>query len=524
MLSATSLKFHSIWNNATKEIPPNPTGAVGELMSMLGGVLEVDIVEYGQVESSAFFLLDLSSLGFKGMDVNVVMVTHPSANEEQSELHARLLAEYKETVKSIGFCFHISLQYDEPEHNPFVPSWLEIVCMCGRDLERLLTAQVPSAVMFEVIRRQVGLPQLNPFNTTREARGAMFKGRSSEVQSLVGDLDNHYLVTGARRIGKTSLLKKAHSVLQGRTDTRHRSFYFNCLSWGDYSDCAHRLALKVDPRRDLRVNLGLRNLAYLLQRASADGRRPSILFLDECDRLLDSARAGNWQFLRLLHEATTSNWIRITFAGFRSVQELSTSRDSPFFRSIKDMPTPPLSAGEARGLLSDPFNSMDIPLRDPEQILDRVQKGSAGHPFLVQFYGEQLFARAAARTPQEVRLEDIDEIEDGFDLANFLKSHFLWNTLESDVPSRSERLCAVVCALQGDSQGWTERDFLDACAAHSSAKLSLDEAQRALTNLYYSCILGFSKGRYSFTFPLLRDTIARLYPSVETLLNDLERT
>ncbi len=517
-----SQKFPSLWQNACRENPPNPNGAVGELMSALGDVLDVEIVEYGQVASAGLFLLELSSLGFKGMDLNVIMVTHPNTSDEEARLHAHLITEYKDAVQSIGFCFHIAL-CEEPQPNLYVPSSLEAVYVCGLDLERLFNAQVPSAALFDIIRRQIGLRELCPFNTTREARGAMFKGRASELRSLVNDMDNQFLVTGARRIGKTSLLKRAQSVLNSKRETRNRSFYFDCYTWSDYWDCAHRLVQKVLPKGDLRLELGSRNLFHLLHRESAGGKRPFILFFDECDRLVDHEKSSDWPFFSFLQEAMDYNYIRVTFAGFRSVQEISRSKYSPFFGAIKDIRTQPLSNSEVKNLLADPFSTMGIPFIDANHILEKVHKRSGGHPFLVQFYGERLFDKAMGKSPQQVYPENVDEIENDFELTNFLKSHFLWNTMNSVTPSLSERLCAVIYALYGKYEPWTERDFLDACHSHSETSICLDDVQKAVTNLYYSCILGFSKDRYSFTFPLLRDTIVQLYPTVESLLNDLER-
>lgn len=524
MSSGAAKKFNDWWKDAVHENPPDPHGAAGKLVSLLGEALNVETVEYSQVESAALFLIDLSPLSsFKGLEINVVMLTHLPKDDDEARLQAEILNQYKDAAKSIGFCFYLILDYNSGFRNPFISSSLEAVYINGEDLERLVTARFPSVVLFEIISRQIGIKQLCPFTTNREARGTMFRGRTTEVSDLTKDMKNNYLVTGARRIGKTSLLTRADSILRSRPETRERTFIFNCLNWSDYWDCAHRLTLKIDPHKDHRLELGSRNLSYLLQKCSMGGSRPLILFFDECDRLITEEKMRSWPFLGVLQEATSKNWARVTFSGFRLVQELSSSTDSPFFGAIKSMEMRPFSPTESHDLLYDPFNVIGIPFKNHNYILDKVQKNSEGHPFVIQFYGERLFTRAVERSPQEVLPEDVDEIEEGFELSNFLKSHFLWNTSISDMPALNERLCALVFALHGTPQGWTEIEFRDECIKHIPG-IRIDDIQKALSNLYFASIFGFLKGKYSFTFPQMKNTIIQLYPTVKDLLMDINRS
>lgn len=519
-------KFHSLWQAALQERPPDPFGAAGSLVHAIGTCLGVETVEFDRVGQVALFLLDLSSLGFKGMDVNVVMISHPPGCEEEARQFADLITDYKHAVKSVGFCFHLVLQWDPPAPNPYISSYVDLIYLCGQDLERLAHSEVPASVLFATIRRQAPLQRLCPFNTTREARGGMFRGRKRELDRLMHDRGTHYVVTGARRIGKTSLLRRAADALRTSREMADRVFYFDCSVWGDFYDCARRLTHTLDARRELRIEESHRNLSYLLERLSYKGKRPLLLFLDECDRLVDYESQTQWPFLRALHEAASYNHVRLAFAGFRSVAALAQGSErlsacgSPFDRSLERLELSPLTPSETEGLLCDPLRSVDILLRDREAMAHRVQRSSAGHPFLVQFYGERLFQRAVERDPQEVVLEDVEAIESGFELSDFLLKHFLNNTMERGEPQIEEQICTLLLAHADAPHGWTEQDFWEACRRYIPG-LSLNVVHRSLANLFHARVLHYESGRYTFTFPLMCRALRQSYPNMEALIAGL---
>ncbi len=519
MTTDAGARFTRLWNAALAEARPDPHGAAGELVRALADLLDVEQVEYGRIGEAALFLLNLSSLGFRGMDLNVAMVTRPPRDEAESREHARLIEEYKDAVKSIGFCFHLVLDQTPPGRNPFVASSTEIVTLAGDDLDRMFRSQVPSAVLFEVLRRQVQLHLLCPFNTTREARGAMFRGRRNELERLTGEADTHFLVTGARMIGKTSLLRRAYNILYIQRDMRERLAYFDCSVWGGVKDCVLRLVNRIEPSEERRLeqNLNLRKAAYILKRRSYDGRRPLTLFFDECDSLVDAEAQSGWPFLGFLHEAAANRWARLAFAGFRSAQTLQHDGDSPFHNRLECLTLGPLSPAEAEGLLIEPMKAAGVGIDQSDLIAKRVLADSAGQPFLVQFFGERLFRMSAERTPQRIAPEDVEAIADGPELSRFLKTHFLWNTTLRGQPVTSERVFALLLAHLGDGDGWSQQQFEMASGEHGHP-VGMDHAYEALTNLCDARVLGPVGRRYAFAFPRLRSILREDHPDLDAAI------
>jgi hypothetical protein len=527
--------YRTLWKNACNERIPDPTGAVGALIRALAEHLDVEEVEYDHIGGAALFLLDLSKLGFKGMDLNVVMVTHPPTGEQEQKVQLALLAQYKHAVQSVGFCFHLFLSHTPPVDASLVPDYLDAVLMAGDDVERIFTSKLPESVLFGIIRRQVQIQWLCPFNVTEEARGAMFKGRKSELDRLTRELDRHFMITGARRIGKTSLLHKAYDVLRMHPPLReHRVYFLNCLTWGDYSDCIKQLARNIAPKKEIRMEKGRHNVSYMLREASAGGSKPLLLLFDELDAVVEADYAAEgWPFFRMLKEAASAGYVRLCFAGYRSMARLTHDgsarrvvergeSSSPFYGALTPLRLMPLSRPEADSLITSPFRALEIHLADEGRLKEELWIATKGFPFMVQFYGERLFSLAMHRTPYAIEPGDVDSVNRSHDLTRFLELHFLDNTRRGDAPVKSERLCAYLHATKSGGQLWTNGDFLKQCQ-DAGLSLTVDELSEALENLVDANVLEWEENRYRITFESLARFLCDSYKDAASYISSLEQ-
>ena len=535
-------RFTELWPRVLRESPPNPEGAVGELMALLEECLDVEQIQHAIVGEAASFLFDLSSLGFSGMGYNVLIVSPPPANTEEERWQADFLLEQKHAIDSIGFCFHLYLTNTRPERNAFVGTMQEAVFLGREDLEAIFSAQVPKAAFAAMIRRQTPVSQLCPFNTNREALGAMFKGRRAELATLIEDLSTSVALQGARRIGKTSLLRQGYTSLRNRylSEGRQRVFYFNCLTWASYSHACYMLAHKIDIKRELRVERGSKNIEYMLERCSHGGTKPLYLFFDEVDALIDLDAAQDWPFFRLLAWAKDEGFVRFVLAGFRSISRLvygqhehpahrrsgtipsTTITESPLLLALETITLNPLTRKEADQLLIEPMKSTEMQIQNEPDVLNRVWKGTSGYPFLVQFFGQHLFKIGAERNPPSISVEDVAEVEESAKLHEFLETHFIENTLQNGIPVSEERICAFLFA-HAEEANWTEQDFWEACRQYQ-VPLGLDglgTIHRAVKSLCDAQVLVYTHSRYAFAFPVMRTILTTSYPDVHKAIRAL---
>lgn len=524
--------FSNLWHNACSELHPDPKGAAGKLVNAIADLLSVEQVEYESIEDSALFLMDLGVLGFKGMDFNVIMISHPPRNKNEEKEQARLLSDYKRAVGSVGYCLHILLSLESPEPNEFIPSSLEAVVICGKDLERMFESKFPMSVLFGIIRRQAHIEQICPFNTDHEVRGGMFKGRKEELNRLTQDMESNFLISSSRRIGKTSLAIRAYDILRTRPEYKNRVFFFNCISWGGFMDCCSRIAHSVAPKRELRIERGTRNIAYLMERASNHGSQPLTFFFDELDRVVDAEASRDWPFFTVLAEAVRNRWARVVFIGYRSVEHLNVGANtiahhmrlysnSPFYRSLTPLNLKPLNQEEARSLILEPFDNIEIKVQNRHEVANHIWRNTKGHPFLIQFYGSRLFRKAVKRDPQEILWEDIEEIDNGRELDEFMETHFLENTIDKGKPVNAERICAILFAHYGTKDGFTQGDFVER-SDDLGHPLTIDEVREALTNLVNSTIFFYDHRKYSFTFSIMGQILRENYPNIAAILKTVD--
>jgi len=534
-----STRFRQIWPKLLREDRPYEDSAAADLMYLLEDVFEIQSIQHTRAGNAVSFLFDLSSLGFSGMGWNVVVVSPPPANQKDARWQARFLTEQKYAADSTGFCFHVYLCDEMPPRNEYVGVAHEAVFLCRRDLAEIISAKIPKMAFAAAVRKQTPVSRLCPFNTTHEASGAMFYGRRAELNMVAEDLSKSVAVQGARRIGKTSLLRHGYRILRSRLGEEgpSRAFYFNCLTWGSYTHACHILAHKIDPKRELRLDRAERNVEYMIERSSRNGTRPLYLFFDESDRLIDLDAANNWKFFNLLAWAKDAGMIRFVLAGYRSVGRLvygsgrgrgadasaiARTPDTPLWMALEPLNLTPLSRRDSDSLLTEPLRGTEVRIENEPLVRDRVWKATGGYPFLVQFFGQHLFNLAVERTPHSISPDDIEVVEQSPDLREFLETHFIENTLHNGVPAAQERACAFLFAHANDTD-WTEQDFWEACREYK-VPLGADElsvVHKAVKNLSDAQVLTYAQGRYSFAFPVMREVLTSSYPDVKKALRAL---
>ena len=372
------------------------------------------------------------------------------------------------------------------------------------DLVQIITSPIPKMAFAAIIRKQTPVSRLCPFNTNQEASGAMFHGRRNELSTVVGELTTCVTVQGARRIGKTSLLKRGYHILRNRcpAEGRQRVHFFNCVAWSNYSHACHMLAHTIDPRRELRLKRAEQNIQYMLERCSHLGARPLYVFFDEVDRLIDFDSVNGWKFFNLMAWAKDAGMVRFVLAGYRSISRLLLGQnrgrpngekaslmrglipDTPLLLALEPLTLGPLARKDADALLAEPLKSTELQIQSEAVVLERVWKATTGYPFLIQFFGQHLFRRGVDRSPQYVTPDDVTAVEQGPELSEILESHFIENTQCNGVPVPHERGCAFLLAHSEDAS-WTEQDFWEACRRHG-VPLGTDEMgtiHRAVKNL-----------------------------------------
>jgi hypothetical protein len=268
----------------------------------------------------------------------------------------------------------------------------------------------------------------NPFIVGSFVRGEDFFGRQALVAEILEGERQSLWVLGARRLGKTSLLREVEHRVQRSRETPFVGLYWDLQGSGDARGLAETLLSSVEDaevfRRATDVTVeDLESLpiaemiATLVRRTVRSGWR-LLLLVDEAEELLIVGRSDPGVLARLRRVLSRGPDVRTVITATRllaRVDEEAPMPTSPFLQGfIPPSYLTPLSLDEGRALLGRGGFAKD----EVELALQRT----GCHPFLVQLLASRLFeSRDLAATLDQLAADEM--------VANFFAVDF--STLET---------------------------------------------------------------------------------------------
>jgi len=267
----------------------------------------------------------------------------------------------------------------------------------------------------------------NPFIAGSWVRAGNFFGRGDILRDVLEGGRDSLWVVGARRLGKTSLLKELEYRVQESRETPFAALYWDLQGSADARGLADNLLGSVEDseafRRASDVSVesleGLpvaEMLTTLIRRTVRSGWR-LLLLVDEAEEFLTVARSDAGVLPRLRRVFQKGPDVRTVFTSTKRLARIDERTDiatSPFLQGfIPPLYLTPLADEECRALLARGRFSDD----DARLVMER----SANHPFLVQLIASRLFeSHDVAAT--------LDQVADDEMVANFFSVDF--QTLE----------------------------------------------------------------------------------------------
>jgi hypothetical protein len=269
----------------------------------------------------------------------------------------------------------------------------------------------------------------NPFIAGSWVRADNFFGRAEILREVLeGERDAQWVV-GARRLGKTSLLKELEYRVQQNPQTPFVPLYWDLQGSGDGRGLADGLLGSVEDSEAFRRATDVAGedleglpvgemLTTLIRRTVRSGWR-LLLLVDEAEELLTVARADAGVIPRLRKTLQKGPEVRAVLTSTKRLARIDERTDfatSPFLQGfIPPLYLTPLATEEARALLArGRFSPEDVEL---------IMQRTANHPFLLQLIASRLFEN------HDLALT-LDQIASDEMVANFFSTDF--QTLEAE--------------------------------------------------------------------------------------------
>ncbi len=258
-------------------------------------------------------------------------------------------------------------------------------------------------------------------------------GRHRLFAYLLNTQDTATWIVGARRIGKTSLLRQLELLAARAGDGLMPIFWDmqGCESSGDLSselflaleDCEHRLAPLGINIAELEGMDALAILRRLSRTLDASGRR-LLLLIDEAEALINIAqREAAW--LARLRRTLQDPMLKTIMASAKLLVRLNELTadwpTSPFLFGFNLANLWSLDADSAVALIEQ--RQSDNPVRVDAEVIEEILLHTHRHPYLIQFLCQRLYeedsnGQGYLRPPTEQDLEP-DHLLGGFFLIDF---------------------------------------------------------------------------------------------------------
>jgi hypothetical protein len=237
----------------------------------------------------------------------------------------------------------------------------------------------------------------NPFIAGNWVRAENFFGREALLSEILEGQRDSLWVAGARRLGKTSVLKELEYRTQQNPQSPFVPLYWDLEGGLDARGLAEGLLSSVEDSEPLRRAIDLtvedlegmsvvEMLSTLVRRTVRNGWR-LLLLLDEGEEFLTLARQDVGTLLRMRRVFQKGPEVRTILTATRRLARIDEAPEyatSPFLQGfVPPLYLTPLAADEARLLLArGSFSDADC-----NTILERT----GAHPFLVQLIASRLF-------------------------------------------------------------------------------------------------------------------------------------
>jgi hypothetical protein len=236
----------------------------------------------------------------------------------------------------------------------------------------------------------------NPFIAGSWVRGDNFFGRQSLLREILeGDRDAIWVV-GARRLGKTSLMKELEYRVHQSAQSPWAPLYWDLEGSADARGLADSLLGSIEDSEAYRRAAGIavedveglsvtEMLTALVRRTVRSGFRLLVL-IDEAEELLAVARQDAVVLPRLRRIFQKGPDLRVVMTSTRRLARLDQA----------DVDTSPFLQGFSPPLYLTPLQPEDARLllargRFPSDAVERILERTGGHPFLVQLIASRLF-------------------------------------------------------------------------------------------------------------------------------------
>lgn len=210
-------------------------------------------------------------------------------------------------------------------------------------------------LLSDIFSRHLRLDSISPYQPNQSINdSSMFFGREDKITKVTQREIKNYLVMGARRVGKSSLLKAIYRKLKDNKTIE--SYYF---------------ALSQETLEEKLIDvLNLTNISTLkeVKNYLKKQNKSYIFLIDETDDFIEMDKKNNYHTLKILREMSEEKYAFFLLAGFWQLYKSKWEQKSPLLNFGESMEIGELEFTACKDFIKKPMQSMNIEFEDEELI------------------------------------------------------------------------------------------------------------------------------------------------------------
>jgi hypothetical protein len=399
--------------------------AVTRFMDFFCEQLDVEKILSERKEEIFVYYLDMSSIQMKVSEITPFYITKIKSTDQLKINHVFL--KIKNKIYENQFHDQVSFVVVIGQTGYFKTlckdSLLDIVVLDQSSINQIIGAEKPRSALIKISRSQINVQRLSPYETIDPVVGRMFYGRKLEMQQLINSVDKNFVITGCRKIGKSSLILNAFQRMREEQNTF--PVFLDCYPYKSIGEFVKQVVTRLEIRELRRMRVD--KFHDFLRRMKKKYKKGITFILDEADRLLEIDKNYGWELFHILSSAHTEGYCRFIITGYRTVFEQSLNLDSPIYKFMEPIRIHDLDYDSARALITQPIGDMGIVLVERGKIIEEILKQTSRQPNMIQFICKKLIEIEGERNSNEITLEDVLAVEKSSEYRHYISDTFIVN-------------------------------------------------------------------------------------------------
>jgi len=365
------------------------------------------------------------------------------------------------------------------------------------EITKLFLEPNPKELLLDIFSRHLSLDNISPYQVTRGVDNAsIFFGREKIIKDITQRTPRNYLIVGARRVGKSSLLKALH-----RTYTKNKTVKSLYITLAD-SNLKKKIIDELTPaNKDINSFSELK--LYLKQQD-----KKYVCLIDEVDDFIEYDKNKNYEFLKSLREMSEEGYISFVLAGFWQLYQSKFDHQSPLLNFGDFIEIEELESEACHNLIKKPMSVMHIVFEEDSLIDDIVSKMGQKAQLISLVCQELLEDKSMHRISidgKENALITKKDVERVFkNSKNIRKELVQWVKLEDDKKGELLRRLIMYGMLKND---FFELEDVQKFLKNHDIYIDLSDVEYHLELLVLSFFFRKEIYSYSFRIPLQRELL-----------------